>query len=236
MPPRRGVPQCSTTAGRGSSSEAATPGYCFEEHRARSRFFQRTGDAAAHGVHPRLRDDRGRLRGEPCTSSTPATRATGTPPSPPVGAGDARRRGGESVCGNRGHGDFGAEFRKFTDLVNETMRCNGTILIPAYSADRTQKMRHFLYELQCTKEAAPPDRHLCRRPDHEPYRRLEPPLHADPGALQNQIIPFDLFGIHGGISPKRQRGAREILAWEEACAIHGRRSPVRYKAYRMSVC
>ncbi len=51
----------------------------------------------------------------------------------------------ESVYGDRNHEDRSERQSKLEDIIEETMRSNGTLLIPAFSIERTQEL---LYEIE----------------------------------------------------------------------------------------
>ncbi len=128
----------------------------------------------------------------------------------------------ESVYGNRDHGKFDQEFQKFIDLINDTIQSNGTILIPAYSIDRTQKMIYFFYQLH-------QQRKLRRRIDIYVDSRIANRITADHidywrylGKDIQEIFkkgrnPFDFPGLHEGPPPKTQKGAKVIIAPSAMC-------------------
>lgn len=128
----------------------------------------------------------------------------------------------ESVYGNRDHGNFEKEFQKFTDLINGAIQSNGTVLVPAYSIDRTQKMVYFFYQLLRERKLITPidiyvDSKIANRitADHIEYRKyLGQPLQD---LFKRDINPFDFPGLHEGAPPKTQRGAKVIIAPSAGC-------------------
>ena len=128
----------------------------------------------------------------------------------------------ESVYGNRDHGKFDQEFQKFTDLINSAIQSNGTVMVPAYSIDRTQKMIYFFYQLY-------QQRKLTRQIDIYVDSKIANKITADhieywqylSKEIQNFFKkdknPFDFPGLHEGAPPKTQREAKVIIAPSAMC-------------------
>jgi len=53
----------------------------------------------------------------------------------------------ESTYGNRLHNDFASDINRFRNIINDTVKKGGKVLIPAYILSRTQKILYFLNEL-----------------------------------------------------------------------------------------
>jgi metallo-beta-lactamase family protein len=128
----------------------------------------------------------------------------------------------ESVYGNRDHGDFDKEFEKFTNLINDAILSNGTIMVPAYSVDRTQKMIYFFYELWRERKLRRQvdiyvDSKIANRitADHiEYWKYLGEPIQ---NLFKKGINPFDFPGLHEGAPPKTKKGAKIIIAPSAMC-------------------
>lgn len=128
----------------------------------------------------------------------------------------------ESVYGNRDHGDFDREFQRFTDLVNGAILSNGTVLIPAYSIDRTQKMLYVFYRLHARRALRRAvdiyvDSRIANRitADHIDFWRYLGREITD--LFKKGMNPFDFPGLHEGSPPETKRGAKVIIAPSAMC-------------------
>ncbi|MEJ2744691.1 MAG: MBL fold metallo-hydrolase RNA specificity domain-containing protein [bacterium] len=128
----------------------------------------------------------------------------------------------ESVYGNRDHGDFEVEFEKFNDLMNEAIMRGGTILIPAYSIDRTQKILYFLYKLRSEGKMRRRvdvyvDSRVANRitADHVDYwEYLGKPVQY---LFRRRSNPFEFRGVRKGAPPENKRGSKIIIAPSAFC-------------------
>jgi metallo-beta-lactamase family protein len=130
----------------------------------------------------------------------------------------------ESVYGNRLHGDFKKEFDEFTRRINEAIMHRGTVMIPTYSVDKTQKILYYLYLLKTEGKLARTvdvyvDSPMANKITDDYvayYRYLAPSVRR---LFEKGINPLDFPGLHRGGPPRSKRGAKIIIAPSAMCDV-----------------